>query len=269
MDSQIGLEEFRGFVASDFSMQGWIGKISDEEYLEFKRLFHGKIEKFMNQLDKLIKPAFLFKNYIHKIGPVTSKLPGVWSAFYFFDDKETRVNEYPNINFSYQEYGIQLSLNAETQASVKKMVSFIEKNADEFNSLAKDLSGFNFLLYYKYQYSPRHLIWNPIPGYPKKMSTFMVEEVLSTIENFKRSWQDYTKTLFFEMETGMHKHSSGRFFSKKELAFAQSHNPNPNYAIRIEKRYSADEVDKLEKSAGTFFKNEILELKKLIEFVVK
>jgi hypothetical protein len=247
-----------------------IGKISDEEYLDFKRLFHRKIEKFMSLLSEQIKPVYQFKNYAYHMGKINPKSPVVWSTFYFTDDEETQVNEYPNINFSYEEYGIQLSLNAETQPSVKKMVSLIEKNPGEFNSLAKNLSGFNFSLYYKYQYLPQNrFIWNLIPGYPKEMSTFTAEEALSTIENFERSWHDYTKTLFFEMKTGKHKHSSGRFFSEKELAFAQSSNPKPNYVIRIEKRYSANEVDKLKKSVVTFFKNEILELKKLVEFVVK
>jgi len=150
------------------------------------------------------------------------------------------------------------------------MVSFIEQNPNEFDAMTRHLRNFNFSLHYKYQYLPQNnFIWNLIPGYPKEMSTFTAEDALSTIKNFEDYWQDYRTTMFFQMEKGMLKHPSGRFFSEKELECAQRYNKNPNYVIRIEKRYSSDEVEKLRKRVVTFFKNEILELKKLVESVVK
>lgn len=265
----IGLARFRGFLASDFSMLGAISKISGEEYLDFKRLFHRKIEKFMQLLNEQIKDAFQFKKYNYQVGKVNPKSPDVWSAFYFFDDEKTHVNEYPNINFSYYEHGIELALNAEVQPSVKKIISFIKKNPKEFDGMTEDLSSFNFSLYYKYQYLPQdNFIWNLIPGYPKEMSSFTAEDTLSTIKNFEQYWPDYTKTLFFQMKNGMLKHPSGRFFSEKELECAQRYNKKPNYIIRVEKRYSSDEVKKLKKSVTIFFKDEVLKLKKLVESVV-
>jgi hypothetical protein len=71
------------------------------------------------------------------------------------------------------------------------------------------------------------------------------------------------------MKNGMRKHHTGQFFSKKELAFAQSHNPSPNHVIRIAKQYSSDEVEKLKDGIITFLKNEVLQLRKLVECVVK
>jgi len=105
----IGLAEFKGYLASDFSMLGAIGKISDEEYLDFKRLFHRKMEKFMDLLNEEIEPAFQFKTYIYQVGKVNPKSPVIWSAFSFIDDVKTHVNHYPNINFSFSEHGIQLA----------------------------------------------------------------------------------------------------------------------------------------------------------------
>ncbi|MGH7456619.1 MAG: hypothetical protein ACRENG_35045, partial [bacterium] len=76
-------------------------------------------------------------------------------------------------------------------------------------------------------------------------------------------------TLLFEMKNDMRKHSTGQFFSEKELKFAQSRNPNPNYVIRIERRYSADEIEQLKDGIVTFLKAEVLKLRNLVESIVK
>ncbi|MCI0619229.1 hypothetical protein L0244_40180, partial [bacterium] len=246
-----------------------IGKISEEEYLDFNRLFHRKIEKAMKRLDGQIKPAFQFKNYAYRVSRVLPKSPTIWSAFYFLDGEKTHVNEYPSINFAYRENGLQLALNAETQPSVKKFVSFIKKKPNEFDKLAKELRDFYFSLHYKYHYFPQNqFIWNFVPGYPKEMPTFKAEEALSTMKNFERHWRDYTNTLLFEMKTGMRKHSSGQPFSEKELEFAQSRNPKPHYVIRIAKRYSSDDVEKLKDGIVTFLKAEVLKLRDLVESIL-
>jgi len=266
----IGLAEFKGFLASDFVKLGSIGKSSYEEYFDFKRLLHRKIEKFMQLLNEGIEPVLKFKTYTYQVGKFSPQSPVIWSAFSFIDDAKTHVNYYPNINFGFTESGIQLALNAETQPSINSLVSFIEQNPTAFEAQARLLSDFNFSLYYKYQYLPQnHFIWNFIPGYPKEMSTFVAEDMLATIKNFEDHWEDYKRTIFFQMEKGMVKHSSGEFFSKKELECAQRFNKNPNYVIRIAKSYTPVEVEQLRKNIVIYFEKEILKLKELVEMVVK
>ncbi|NUO83376.1 hypothetical protein HUU05_25165 [candidate division KSB1 bacterium] len=268
--SLIGLAEFQGFSTSDFEMLGAIGKMTQEDYLDFKRLFHRKAEKFMALLQDQIKPTLAFKNHDHQVGRVDSRYPVVWSAFYFYDDDKTHVNEYPNINFIYNEQGMKLSLNAETRPAIDKIVSFMKRDAKSFDGLARDLNGFNFSLYYKYQYLPKdHFIWNLIPGYPTAMPDFKAKDALATFENFGHDWQDYTKTLFFEMENGMRRHPSGKPYSEKELKCARLFNKTPNYVIRIEKRYPPSQVEESQKRIVGFFETEILRLKKLVEAIIK
>lgn len=268
--SLIGLAEFQGFSASDFEMLGAIGKLTKEDYLDFKRLFHRKAERFMELLHEQVQHELAFKNHDHQVGRVDPNYPVVWSAFYFNDDDKTHVNEYPNVNFIYNDQGMQLSFNAETRPAIDKIVSFIKREPERFNGLAKNLSGFHFSLYYKYQYLPQnHFIWSLVPGYPKAMPDFNAETALATLEKFGQSWQDHTKTLFFEMETGVRKHASGKPYSEKELACALRFNKNPNYVIRIEKRYPALEIEALKKRVGNFFATEILVLRKLAENVIK
>ncbi len=69
------------------------------------------------------------------------------------------------------------------------------------------------------------------------------------------------------MESGILRHSSGRFFNEKEINFAKQKNPKPNYSIRIEKRFPAEQIEQLGKKIVPFFKKEIVKLKKVAEFV--
>lgn len=266
----IGLAEFKGFLATDFAMLGAIEKIPYEEYLDFKRLLTKKIDRFMDLLGEKIKYAFQFKTFVPQVGKVNLTYPAIWSAFSFIDNAKTHVNYYPNINFGFSEHGIEFALNAETQTSVKKILSFIKQNNNEFERIAQHLKDFNFSLYFKYQYLPKdHFIWNFIPGYPKEMSTFTAKDVSSAIEKFGNDWHNYRKTLFFQMEKGMLKHPSGRFFSRNELDFALNHNRMPNFVIRFEKRYPSHEIEQLKKGVVNLFKGEILKLRRLIQSVVK
>ena len=265
----IGLSEFNGFIASDFSTLGSIRQLRDEDYLDFKRLFRKKVEKFMALLNEDIGLTFDFVNYGFKIGQVNSKSPDTWSAFYFYNnDPDIHVNQYPNVNIDYTERGIGLSLNAEIQSSVKCIVSSIKRNPELFNKAAKRLNDFRLLLFYKYQYLPKdNFVWNLLPGYPKSIASLDSNDVISDMANFQELWGDYRSTLQFEMKSGILKHLSGRFFSEKEIAFAGEKNTKPNYIIRIEKRYEVDELSNLKQKVVPVFKREISLMKDLVRLV--
>jgi len=265
----IGLAEFNGFVASDFSTLGSISQFRDEDYLDFKRLFRKKVEKFMALLNEEIGLAFDFVNYGFKIGQVNSKAPDTWSAFYFYNnDPDTHVNYYPNVNIDYTERGIGLSLNAEIQSSVKCIVSSIKRNPKLFNKAVKRLNDFRLLLFYKYQYLPKdNFVWNLLPGYPKDITSLDSNDVLSDMASFQDLWSDYRHTLQFEMTSGVLKHASGRFFTEKEIAFAGEKNTKPNYIIRIEKRYEVHELSRLKRKVVSVFKKEISLMKDLVRLV--
>ncbi len=266
----IGLAAFSGFKASDFAMMGSIGQITTEDFLDFKRFFHKKIEKFMHLIDENVQQYLSFKNYDKKIMKITAKDPGGWSAFYFYDDDPNiHVNKYPNINFSYQEYGIELSINSEIQDSVNKVLSIIKKDSPKFNDLANKIKDFYISIYYKMQFLPmNNFVWKLIPGYPIKMSNIQGEDVVSEIENFENYWPKFRDTLLFEMKSGIEKHRSNRFFTKNELTFATENNKQkPNYVIRINKQYSVKQIDELKKNVIFFFTQEIRKIVNLVQLI--
>jgi len=266
----IGIAEFNGFSETDFSMIGSIGKITRDDFLDFKRTFHRKIEKFMTLLDKEIKQEIDFKNYSNKVARVSANIPGVWSAFYFYDDNpDIHVNKYPNLNLIYKEQGIELTLNAEIKTSVERMIRHIGGEPKKFNKLKDSLNEQNLYVYYKLQCLPMdHFVWNLIPGYPKRMNLLKADEIISSINKFGKGWLDFRDTLLFQMKSGMIKHPSGRFFNETELNYAENYNDKSTYCIRIGKQYPTSEIVGMKKKLIPFFKREVLKLKKITKFIV-
>ncbi|GEM_PF-1312654 len=265
----IGIAEFNGFRESDFMQLGEIIRMTREDYLDFKRVFHRKIAKFMSLLDEQVQPFFQFKKLAYQVGKVDSGAPVIWSAFYFIDSDKTHVNHYPNVNFNYWEHGIELSVNAETQPSVRKVISAMKTDPVQFERFIQQAKEFNVSLYYKLQFLPQnHLIWNLVTGYPVNVTEFSTELLISAMDNLIENWQDYKKTLIYQMEKRMLKHPSGRFYSDNEIEFAQSRNNKPNFVIRIEKRYPAEIVARKRKNIVSFFSAEIQQFSELMRFLV-
>ena len=223
----------------------------------------------MALLDDNIEPNFDFKNYGRRVAQITSKHPGVWGAFYFYDDDpDIHVNEYPNVNINFGERGMDLSLNAETKQSVKRIISRIKKNPEEFDKIVFPKNSFHLSLFYKLQYRPlSNFVWNLIPGFPKEMANVKSQDIISVKEHFEKGWGDYKNTVLYEMRSGIRRHPSGRFFNEKELEFARKNNPRPNYVIRITKSYPVDQIAGMKKKIIPFFKAEIMQLKEMAEFV--
>ncbi|MFC1580066.1 hypothetical protein ACFL4N_04070 [Thermodesulfobacteriota bacterium] len=266
----IGIAEFNGFSCDDFTMLGRIGRISDEDYLDFKRMLHKKIEKFMVLLDEDVGPNLDFKNYGWRTAKVNPKGPSIWSAFYFYDDDpDIHVNKYPNLNILFREHGMELSLNAEIQSSMKYVLKHLKKSGNDYDRFSNGLKKFDLSLFYKLQYLPMdNFVWNLIPGYPKPAAELKADQIISSIEKFEKDWPDIRDTLLFQMRAGLIKRSSGRVFNDKEIQFAEKKNNKPTYAFRIEKRYPAADIGTMEKKLVPFFKKEILKLKKITAFML-
>jgi hypothetical protein len=263
----IGISEFNGFSASDFEMLGSVGRIPDEDFLDFKRALHRKIGKFITMLTVEIKPSFSFKNFETYV-PGVSLSRTTWCGFYFFDDDSNiGVNVYPNLNFVFSEYGIEISVNAEIKSSINQIIRCMKKTPEEFDSIVTSIKDFTFSIYYRMQFRPRVLIWNLVPGYPLNVEDFRSKNILSSIQNFGKEWRHFRNTLLFQMKIGERKHYSGRFFSDSELEFAKKRNPRPSFALRFDKRSSAKDIEKMGKKIIPSFKKEALKLKKLLEFV--
>lgn len=264
----IGVAEFNGFSKSDFIMLGSLGKVTTEDFIDFKRIFLKKIEKLMTSLEEEIKRILNTKNIATHIMRGRLNSPGAFSAFYFYDENQnTHINKYPNINFIYNESGIQFTVTGEIQSSFNMILSKITDYPEEFSKIAKKLNEFNLFIYYKLQFAPmNNFLWNLVPGFPKKMGTFQADDIISAINNFKNDWIDFKNTTIYEMKTNLLKHFSERFFDEKEIKYAENKNPKPNFAIRIGKRYEAAQIDSLGKKVVPHFKKEILKLKRSIEF---
>ncbi len=63
----IGVAEFNGFKKSDFKMLGSLGKVNTEDFIDFKRIFLKKIEKFMQNLEMEIKQILTTEKYASHI----------------------------------------------------------------------------------------------------------------------------------------------------------------------------------------------------------
>jgi len=266
---QLGIADFNGFQYSDFSMLNSIGKVSNEEFLDFKRVLNRKIDKFMSQLKNHLEPEFNFKKFGIHSGKVTLS-QAAWSSLYFYDSDATKIiGEYPKLNFDWGEHGIELSVNAEVKPTLNALLAKIRQKPSDFERIAAKIFEFKFLLFYKLQYLPQNnFLWNLVPGFPKKMREFTSEDIFPVINAFNNDWAKFRTTLLFEMKSGIQKHPSGRLFKLKELKYADTKNPNPHFAVRIEKRYPAETIDKLGKNVTLFFKKEIRQLKKLLIFLV-
>jgi len=266
----IGIADFDGFSSADFKMMGAIGKISNTDYLDFKRVFNRKTEKFMTLLDKKLQPILSFKNMAWRTANVTSKSPATFSAFYFYDDdKNIHINKYPNINFNFDEYGMNLSFNSEIKSSMKYMLKAMKKRSGEFDKRAVKIDGFDCLLFFKIQYQPmNNFVWDLVPGFPVPISIFKSRDIIRAIDLFEEQWANFKNTRLFQMKSGMIRHSSGRLYNEKEIAFAGAKNKKPIYAMRISKQYPAPQIAEKKKKISLFFKEEILKLKPIVELVV-
>jgi len=267
----IGVAEFDGFSKSDFMMLGSIGKMTTEDFIDFKRIFLKKIEKFMKYLKKDIDPIINTNKYNYYIMKGGLNSPETFSAFYFYDESpKTHINKYPNLNFIYSESGIQFTITGEIKSSFKIILRKILEHPEEFSKIANKLKEFNFFLYYKLQFAPMDkFIWNLVPGFPKNMGTFQADDIVSAIKNFEKDWINFKNTTIFQMKSNVLKHFADKYFNEKEISFAENKNPRPNFAIRIGRRYEAEKIDKLGKKIVPHFKKEISKFNKLIDFVIQ
>jgi hypothetical protein len=266
----IGISDFNGFSGLDFNMLGNVGKISHEDYADFKRLFRRKLVKFMELLKQSVQPVLDFKNCDTYVAKVNPEVPDTYCGFYFYDkDPRIHLNRYPNINLSFEEHRLLLSLNAETRPSVESILSSWKKEPTAFAKNLKKLKGVEVLLFYKLQYLPmNHFIWNPIPGFPLRADDAATRDVNAIINAFENQWKDVKHSLIYEMASGGMRHSSGRLFNRKEVAFATEKNPRPNYAIRIAKQYAPREIEKHKKSVVNLLSRDIAHFRPLAEFVL-
>ncbi|MBN1273437.1 MAG: hypothetical protein JXB26_14310 [Candidatus Aminicenantes bacterium] len=266
----IGISEFNGFSETDFSMLGYLGKIPDEDYADFKRLFLRKVTKFMDLLKDDVKPVLDVKNFGSYIGKLNIQNAGAFSGLYFYDDDpKLHINYYPNINIQYYDHSMELSLNAETKSSVKRMFSCIKKKAESFDAFVRKHPDARLIFFYKFQYFPmNHFVWEPIPGFPKEFGAFEVGNIIKEIETFEKQWHSIRRTILYRMEVGKLSHSSGRIFNEKELDFARSNNPRPNYVFRFCRQYPVEMMIAKKKNIVQFMKQEIMKLKPLVELVL-
>ena len=265
----IGISEFNGFNKNDFLTLGSFGRFTLEDFIDFKRIFLKKIEKFMNNLNQEVKPI-INRNY----GQYTIKQqlvsPAAFSAFYFYDDNPNiHINMYPNINFIYRENGIQFTITGEIKSSFNMIRKKILKYPDEFYKISNKLREYRLFLYYKLHFAPmNNFYWNLVAGFPKKMGSFKSDEIGTAINEFEKNWENLKSTIIFQMKSNELKHFSNRNFDDKEIEFAANKNPKPNFAIRIGKDYEPAQIDKLGKKIVPFFKNEISKIYKFVDFVL-
>jgi len=240
----LGIAEFNGFVPSDFEMIGAESRMTPEDWLDFRRQFMRKAEKFTAQLYTMVKDAFPFRQLDYYPRSVFRSNPTGWTALYFHDgDRDISPNLYPNINFNYLRTGILLALNSEVQTSMSKVLAAMKRTPREFEEQLRSLSGMRLSIYFKMQYRPQdHFVLKFLPGYPIACQDVEVERVLADLAQLEGDWLRHRRTTLFEMEQGLLVRSSGEQFSAAELRHAATRNPKPKLTLHIEKRYTPERI---------------------------
>jgi hypothetical protein len=243
----LGIDQFHGFPESDFTTIADEARMMPGDYLDFRRQFMRKAEKFTAQIYDEVKNAFPFRQMDYYPRSDVRALPTGWTALYFHDgDRSISVNEYPNINFNYNRTGIVLGLNSEVQSAWSKVLAVMRRDPVRMEDEIHTLAGMRLAVSMKLQFRPQdHFIWKFLPGYPLATSDVQVERVLADIAQMEEDWGKHRRTLLFEMEQGLLLRSSGERFSESELQHAATRNPRAKYAISIEKRYAPADVAQL------------------------
>jgi len=243
----LGIDRFHGFPESDFTTIADEARMTVGDYLDFRRQFMRKAEKFTAQVFDEVKDAFPFRQLDYYPRSDVRANPTGWTALYFHDgDRSISVNAYPNINFNYNRSGIVLGLNSEVQIALAKVLAAMRRDPVRVQAEINRLDGMRLTVYLKLQFRPNdNFIMKFLPGYPIDAGEVRVEDLLTDIARLEQDWPGYRRTLLFEMEQGLLLRSSGERFSESELHHAATCNPRAKYAISIEKRYSPDEVAQL------------------------
>lgn len=267
----IDVSDFSGFRKNDFETLSLISMLPKAEYLEYRRIFIKKVEKFMQSLNKVLPNLLNSYNYSWKCAKINLDVESDWSAFYFTSGiDKIHVNKFPNINFNYRPYGIELALNSETKPSVKYLLNKIILNEKLFYEAFNKLDDFNLSLFYKIQYRPKdNFYWDLIFGYPKKLNEISFDELKNDLIFTKNNWENIKKTFLHKITNGDIRKADNNYFTEKEIEFTKVRNPNPNYAIRINKKYNSTEIDANRKGQIVFFANEIKKLINIIEILFR
>ena len=183
----IGISKFNGFSESDFSMLGSLGKIPDEDYADFKRLFEKKVTKFMDLLKDEVTPILDFKKSDIYISKLLTQTVGTHSGFYFFNEKKKiHINHLPNININFDDHCMELAVNAETQSSVKQFLSSMENKSQQIDDIASKITDMKLLIFYKLQYRPMdNFVWNLIPGFPKESKSIKSQDIITEVQQLE------------------------------------------------------------------------------------
>jgi hypothetical protein len=243
----LGIDRFHGFPESDFATIADEARMTPSDYLDFRRQFMRKAEKFTAQVYDEVKDAFPFRQIDYYPRSDVRATPTGWTALYFHDgDRSISVNEYPNINFNYNGSGIVLGLNSEVETAWTKVLAAMRRDPVRMEEAVHSLDGMRLAVYMKLQFRPLNsFIWKFLPGYPIDAASVNVEQTLADLEQLKADWEKHRRTMLFEMEQGLLLRSSGERYSESELQHAATRNPGAKLAISIEKRYSPAEVAQL------------------------
>ena len=240
----IGISAFSGFSEVDFSMLGALGKIPDEDFLDFKRMFHRKVSKFMGLLEDSVKPISTSKNTDIYVSQRPTASSGTYSGFYFHDNSpQTHINHYPNFNIEYTDRGMELSINAETRPSVKRLLWLFDSQSKALEDFLAKHPETYVVAYYKLQYRPMdYFVWNLVPGFPISADNLNHTDPHNLISEFEQRWGDFKTTVLFTMRSGAILLPSGRPFNEQELKFAEQKNSRPNFGIRIGRLYPVTQI---------------------------
>ena len=75
-------------------------------------------------------------------------VPQIQFKVYFHDENpDIHINTYPNINFIYDESGIQFTVTGEVQSSFIMILRKIMDHPKKFSKIANKLTEFNFFIY--------------------------------------------------------------------------------------------------------------------------
>lgn len=261
----IGLSDFYKFSSEDFTPL--LASIETDEEEGYQQRYNVLL-KLKKIHSKLWQQWGKYKFIDYKITPLTKKGEGLWFGYYNFKDKANHTN----LNFSLNNDGFYIDVNAELKKSTTRFISNINKEMTHFDKLLGEIHFDYFLeLFIKLPLKPESandFYWKPI--FKLQKMEISSKNIISKINHIEENFEQFKKDMIGEVEN---KYSAKNTdYIKNTYCGINSRKMNPLSFCVIRLRYRINQQELLTKDRKTFF-SEIIKVseifRKIIDFANK
>ena len=187
-----------------------------------------------------------------------------WWAFRFGYSSNMPTNDVPNISLINNDFGLDITINAETQASEKLLIKEIKANKFKFDNLINSHNNLWFKSYLKYQHFPYAFHWILQDFVPP--GKFNADTIINSYESHRMNFnQERDNWIEFIIK------SNTSLDGDQIEKLKNYYNKRFNLAIRLTRR-----LEKSDKIWNETYHNqiqiinsEIIKMKPFIDFFIK